>query len=66
MAEDLHKLAASIERLSHADQLRLAAGLLDHSPLNRSVRSIARTIVERVSTELGAVELLDSRGGKRG
>lgn len=50
--QDLQSLADEIRGLSPADQLRLAADLLDKRP------DVAKTIIDRVAVALGAALLL--------
>jgi hypothetical protein len=75
---ELEQLAASLEAKSPADQLRVAAGLLDGvkraslsdggmSDRKRiAVLGVARAIVDRVSTELGALLLVLEELAKAG
>lgn len=53
---DLEKLKQKIEAMTPADQLRLAAGLLEQR--RADLTKLAHTIVDRVGAELGAVLLL--------
>jgi hypothetical protein len=61
----LEELAARIEAMKPADQLRLCAGLLEDAPGDLSVLRIVRPIVERIANEVGALIVVLEEARKR-
>ena len=66
MNEELRDIAAEINRLSVPAQLRLAASLLEQAAETKRfvLTKTAYTIIDKVSTELGAAIVLSERRGR--
>ena len=66
MTEDLRSVIEKIERQAVPDQLRLAASLLEQAAETKrfALTKIAHTIIDKISTELGAAIALSDRRGR--